>query len=382
MPVTYTFVMALQSKLGKNVWAIGDSITNNGSVPGNSGETLRGAIQFGASSVLGWALLQVGGRYVFGGQSSTVGFTSTQIRTTHLPNAVNAHPAVCVVLAGTNDTAADDAPATIANLKAMYAELEAAGTVPVMCTLPPQATPLPFITKVNAFIRTYARAKGFPLADYHQALVTDAGTFNPAYHVGDSVHPNPAGAKVMGGVLAAVLNSLPAEPTGTMLLGGNDPNAMLNDVTLSASGTWAPGGTGTFSATAGADGVRGNKFAITAGGAAHNEQLYGALQNQPVAGDRLSVACYLDAPVVPSGGTWSAGLYTSAGAMITGYAGMSQTLPAGSLMSWDFVVQPSQIPAAIAMRVVFTVAAADSTKLQIAQMSCLNLTSLGVVAAL
>ena len=220
------------------VMAIGDSITRNGYVAGTPGQ-YAGTGTGGGQSYLMWAALLSKGQIRLPavpvnatGGFKTIDMISTQDNTgtggtnaygdglTHLNRVLAAKPGYCVVLGGTNDfnAAQGDIATSIANLTLIYSSLERTGITPVLCTLPPRNDISSWgEQRLNAWIMRYARDHGYPLADFFGALVdpNSSGQYlngNPAPGVNnqDNVHPNSAGAKIMGQkVLDALAPCLP-----------------------------------------------------------------------------------------------------------------------------------------------------------------------------
>jgi lysophospholipase L1-like esterase len=256
---------------GNTIFAIGDSITYNGT----DGTMNASAGYYGILSsnhYLLWATLLSQGRLAYTGVSATGGYTTAQILATHLPVALQVKPAFCVVLGGANDYG-QPIPTVIANLKAMYTALQSAGITPVCCTLLPRNNingNTSWSTRLNAWISRYARLNGLPLADFYSALVD---TTNGAYKAGlnaDYVHPSPEGAKIMGQVIVNALLPLVAQTSPFLAATQSTDVAMAiqNPLFLNGSGglpsCWAflSGVPGTLS-MAPASGVVGNQWTIT-----------------------------------------------------------------------------------------------------------------------
>jgi lysophospholipase L1-like esterase len=126
------------------VFGIGDSITAHG-------YTASGTFPYGkldSQAYLIWAALLSQGRVRFAGVAATSGYTAASILSTHLPTAITAAPAACVVLAGTNDvqgigtgsngydsTAATTMAQYITTMTSIYTRLLQAGSsrLPARC---------------------------------------------------------------------------------------------------------------------------------------------------------------------------------------------------------------------------------------------------------
>ena len=130
-------------------------------------------------------------------------------------------PAVVVILGGTNDLRAYVGdPASVGasalarisrNITAMSDIAQGRGFKVVLATLPPVGVDREKVSRdagaiktVNAWIRAFAAERGYPVADYHTALVDPAGVLPQALSP-DGIHPNAEGYAAMRPVLAAAL---------------------------------------------------------------------------------------------------------------------------------------------------------------------------------
>ena len=130
-------------------------------------------------------------------------------------------PAVVVILGGTNDLRAYVGdPASVGasalarisrNITAMSDIAKGRGFKVVLATLPPVGADREKVSRdaeaiktVNVWIKTFAAERGYPVADYHAALVDAGGVLPPALSP-DGIHPNIEGYAVMRPVLAAAL---------------------------------------------------------------------------------------------------------------------------------------------------------------------------------
>jgi lysophospholipase L1-like esterase len=119
-------------------------------------------------------------------------------------------PAYALILYGTNDWNSFvcrhvDECFTLPSLRSMIRECRAAGTVPVVATVPPvnpaSRDPLAadrnsWAIETNSLLRPLVRAEGAVLADVHAALMDEAGNNLPALFT-DHVHPNDRGYSVI-----------------------------------------------------------------------------------------------------------------------------------------------------------------------------------------
>jgi lysophospholipase L1-like esterase len=162
----------------KNTVALlGDSITLRNQ-PAISG----GVLSYGQDGYFVMENTLLGWPFEIVGVSGNSGQDSTYILSRVAPDilSINPVPRYCVVLAGTNDYSALTSAQTIANLKAIYTALWAAGVTPIACTLPPRNDTTTQaqkrkITQVNRWIREYARNADIYVRDYYRALTNTTG---------------------------------------------------------------------------------------------------------------------------------------------------------------------------------------------------------------
>jgi len=136
------------------------------------------------------------------------GQTTPQMLVRFRQDAIDLHPKVVVILAGTNDLAGNTGPTTLAaienNLKSMSDLARENGIQVVLCSvLPaydypwkPGLRPAGKIVDLNQWMKTYAAAKGDIYVDYYAAMVDSRGGMQSALTL-DGVHPNEAGFQVM-----------------------------------------------------------------------------------------------------------------------------------------------------------------------------------------
>lgn len=130
-------------------------------------------------------------------------------------------PAVVVILGGTNDLRAYVGdPASVGasalarisrNITAMSDIAKGRGFKVVLATLPPVGADREKVSRdaqailtVNAWIKAFAAERGYPVADYHAALVDAAGVL-PSSLSPDGIHPNADGYAAMRPALAKAL---------------------------------------------------------------------------------------------------------------------------------------------------------------------------------
>jgi lysophospholipase L1-like esterase len=116
-------------------------------------------------------------------------------------------PALCCVLAGTNDNASTSHAAKLSTLAGIYDGLLARGVLPIGMAIPPQETAAnkKNITAFNIGAALLCQKRGLPFVNsYGQVVDPATGNWNPAYKL-DITHPNEAGAQVIGEEVATKL---------------------------------------------------------------------------------------------------------------------------------------------------------------------------------
>ncbi len=149
------------------------------------------------------------------------GQTTAQMVLRFQQDVIDLHPAVVVILAGTNDIAGNTGLATLPmienNFRSMT-ELAQASHIRVILAsvLPtinypwqPGLQPAPKIRALNAWLRTYAAARGATYLDYYDALATPQGGMR-AHLSSDGVHPTPAGYAIMAPLAQQAIDREPA----------------------------------------------------------------------------------------------------------------------------------------------------------------------------
>jgi lysophospholipase L1-like esterase len=194
---------------GSRVAFMGDSITAGGIAAG----------RFGAYSPRGfpvYALLASGGRLVGAAQAGKGGDYTSNMVTRFAADVISVHPDIVVICGGTNDVINGVSTATtMENLVSMVRSSSAAGSLPVMATIPPVASSYSTsirnaLLTLNREIRDYANDNGVPLVDFHAAVVaTDGGGDFAIGNRVDDLHPSPTGARLMGEALWTRLSALP-----------------------------------------------------------------------------------------------------------------------------------------------------------------------------
>lgn len=195
---------------------------------------------------------------------------------------IDAAPAWCWVMIGTNDAVVGEATAPMAqaqsNISQIWAKLRAAGIKVLAATIPPQGSPAwnagtaARVLQLNQWIRANAGLAGVRLVDVYAVMVdpmnANKGQAKAGYMItGDGLHPAPRGAYYAGKEFARVTADIPFIDRRTMSNGDNyGTNAVSKNLLDSAP--WAATG-GTLAGTAtGAVGAQwthqGNGTVVTA----------------------------------------------------------------------------------------------------------------------
>lgn len=142
------------------------------------------------------------------------GQTTPQMLIRFRPDVIDLHPKVVVILAGTNDIAANTGPMTDEEIEgnlASMAELGKAHHIKVVLSsiLPvsayhtsptdvPQTTrrPMARIRAINDWMKKYAAEEGHVYLDYFPAMIDEKGMLRAEFSA-DDLHPNAAGYAAM-----------------------------------------------------------------------------------------------------------------------------------------------------------------------------------------
>jgi lysophospholipase L1-like esterase len=137
------------------------------------------------------------------------------------PDVIDLHPAVVVVLAGTNDVAGNTGEETLEQVEGDYATMaeltRVHGIRMVFASVMPinnyNPTALRFflqrspakILKLNEWLKKYCADNGLVYLDYFSAMVDENGMLK-AELTGDGLHPNAAGFGVMAPLAQAAID--------------------------------------------------------------------------------------------------------------------------------------------------------------------------------
>lgn len=209
-PVPQAFALPAGASQGTFMVA-GDSITAAGSrtvAAGQVGEAswINYVNTPGTTAPLAWT-----GGWALGGAQS--GDMAAALR----PGSADA----LVILAGTNDLAHGTGHTQIAENLARIARIVRAPVV-LLSSIPPRDDAVAATLDYNDFLRTLAGERGWMYVDASAGLRSDANTFVEGLS-DDGVHPNVAGARILGAAIGQALTTKPmqaiADTTGAEPLG-------------------------------------------------------------------------------------------------------------------------------------------------------------------
>jgi lysophospholipase L1-like esterase len=149
------------------------------------------------------------------------GQTTPQMLVRFRPDVIDLHPAVVVVLAGTNDIAGNTGDETLEQIEGDYATMaelaKAHGIRLVFASLMPindynqralwfflQRSPAKILA-LNEWLKKYCAENGLVYLDYFSALVDEHGMLK-AELTADGLHPNAAGFAVMAPLAQAAID--------------------------------------------------------------------------------------------------------------------------------------------------------------------------------
>jgi len=144
------------------------------------------------------------------------GQTTPQMLVRFEQDVVRLHPAVVVILAGTNDVAGNTGPETPAmiedNFRAMTDIARQNGIRPVLASITPAAAypwrpgvvSVPVILELNGWLKQYCAEQHLVYLDYYSAMADEDGAMKPGLS-SDGVHPTEAGYAVMAPLAEAAI---------------------------------------------------------------------------------------------------------------------------------------------------------------------------------
>ncbi|MBB5317467.1 SGNH/GDSL hydrolase family protein [Tunturibacter empetritectus] len=181
---------------GQRVVFYGDSITDSWGRREDTGEFFQGE------------------PYVNRGIS---GQTTAQMVVRFRQDVIDLHPAVVVILGGTNDIAGNTGPMTAEmtedNFRSMVDLAKANGIRVILASITPTLdfpwksgmAPAPKIKALNDWLRGYCMNHSLTYLDYYSALVDATGGMKPGISF-DGVHPNAKGYAIMTPLAQAAID--------------------------------------------------------------------------------------------------------------------------------------------------------------------------------
>ena len=136
------------------------------------------------------------------------GQTTPQMLVRFQQDVVHLHPAVVVILAGTNDIAGNTGPSTPQMMEDNFTSMawiaQQSGVKVVLASITPAyaypwkpgVEPAAEIREVNQWLRDLCVSNGYTYLDYYSSMSDDKGTMLPGYSF-DGVHPTEKGYAVM-----------------------------------------------------------------------------------------------------------------------------------------------------------------------------------------
>ena len=274
------------------------------------------------------------------------GQTTAQIAARVQADVIALNPNICFVMAGTNDITDSVNLLAVENTykTGILDPLLAAGITPIICSVLPNnysTARAGAVIRLNSWLRRQAATLGVPYVDFHGAFVDPAtGGWLTTYHsaeVGDTLHANAVGYRVMGKIAAdTVANFLPRiyAPIVNDNIDVNnlwDNGCFLTDATADSKPDGFGIGVGTAAAglsyaLEAATGYKGNSWKLTL--ANPDGDLSRGLTRTITAsgrfavGDRLALAAMvdIDSNTLPAGGGYKLEI------VWTGGSGGTQTL--------------------------------------------------------
>jgi lysophospholipase L1-like esterase len=147
------------------------------------------------------------------------GQTTPQMVVRFRQDVINLHPAVVVILAGTNDVAGNTGPMTPQmtedNFRSMIDLAKANGIRVIVASILPVAdypwrtgqAPVPKIKTLNDWLKGYCVNHSVTYLDYYSAMVRPDGGMKAGMSF-DGVHPNAQGYAIMGPLAQAAIDKI------------------------------------------------------------------------------------------------------------------------------------------------------------------------------
>jgi len=144
------------------------------------------------------------------------GQTTPQMLVRFEQDVVRLHPAVVLILAGTNDIAGNTGPSTPQMTEDNFAAMASIAKENGIRVIPASITPVynypwkqgvepvPVIREINGWLKDYAAREHLVYLDYYSAMVDEKGAMKPGLS-SDGVHPTAQGYAVMAPLAEAAI---------------------------------------------------------------------------------------------------------------------------------------------------------------------------------
>lgn len=367
---------AQSGRRGNRVAGLGDSITIG------NGTSAVGV--FGNTSWLTWLGLLSGGRcrMVKGGNAGVGGQTIDQITARVSSDILPLGVDYCIVHGGTNSVTTRTPAQIVTSIEGIGNALIAGGVTPVLTTVLPRNATGTLVPEINYRIADLAARRGWLLIDFYPVLIDTATGGILAAYSPDGLHPNEAGAKLLGQRAADVMTTQPGMVAPFLTAGvGEATNLAPNGVFIGdtnadgVANSWAlaapTGGTPSLVADAS---IKGNWQRIVGNGAAAPYITANLAAGSWAVGDKLRFMGRVRSTVAGLGSVASPRirfigptLYLSPATSIT------QDQQPGNVFAVDGTIPPGTTTVAIELQ-----AGTGTGTIDFAQITVLNLTTLGI----
>jgi hypothetical protein len=136
------------------------------------------------------------------------------------------------------------------NLKAMITAAKQANIQPIICTIPPRGDASNYnlnVQKINGAIHQLAQAQRILLVDFYSILVDPTtGVYKSGYDLSDGIHPSPTAAKAMAQFfITATANLFGPSQEAIVASNSDGTNLIPNPLFLTSTTAWTSNSYGT-----------------------------------------------------------------------------------------------------------------------------------------